>query len=161
MRALTRPGLDRLGWACDYQGVTTSREIFAFAAKAAATLSPPPRGAATSATFRQIASLPVFDDGAYPLTSADLGLALVVIWAHYAAEHPTLSEDVAAQRKARAKTLREIGEASAPWLPAGWTASLEAARAAWSAVAETFPGDDDRARAIRETWAREAAYLTA
>lgn len=159
MRGRTGPEVDRPAGPCDYRGVTTARETFLAAAEAASTLSPPARGAATAATFREIAALPAFDEGRHPLSLEDLGLALVTIWAHYAALLFQETEEERPKRLGRAKTLREIGEALRPGLPASWHGSREAARQAWEAVAEAFPGDDPRARAIRETWAREARYL--
>ena len=133
---------------------------FTEVAKAALNLTPGPRGHATAATFREIADLPVFEDNdRYPLILRDIGLALVVIWTHYEAMLSTVDEETRGRWLARAKTLREIGEALRPIFPVDWKKSRESARVAWAAVAETFPGDDPRACAIRETWAREAAFL--
>lgn len=159
MRGRTDLEVDRPAGPCDYRRVTTARETFLAAAEAALTLSPPARGASTAATFREIAALPAFGEGRYPLSLEDLGLALMTIWAHYEATLDTLPAEEKPARLGRAKTLREIGEALRPGLPSSWHGSREAARQAWEAVAETFLGDDPRARAIRETWAREAHYL--
>lgn len=159
MRGRTGRRVDRTPGPCDYRGVTTSRETFLAAAEAALSLSPAPRGAATAATFREIAALPAFDDGRYPLSTADLGLALVTIWCHYAALLRQQPEEEQPKWIARATTLREIGEALPPGYPSSWNGSRETAWLVWETVADTFPGDDARARAIRETWAREAGFL--
>lgn len=160
MRGRTGGLVDRTSSSCDYRGVTTTaRETFLAAAEAALSLSPAPRGAATAATFREIAALPAFDEGRCPLSTADLGLALVTIWCHYAALLRQQPEEEQPKWIARATTLSEVGEALRPGYPSSWNGTRESALHAWGAVADTFPGDDARARAIRETWGREAGFL--
>ena len=130
---------------------------------AAGSLAPEGRAKATAATLTEAAGLA----GMYgaTITAADLLVGLLVIWSHYAAEHPTLPAEVAAPRKERAKTLREIGEIlcdteECPPPSEDWHTAIARCRKVWEIVARDFPGDDPRACSIRETWSREAAYLT-
>ena len=130
---------------------------------AAGSLAPEGRAKATAATLTEAAGLA----GMYgaTITASDLLVGLLVIWSHYAAEYPTLPAEVAAPRKARASTLREIGEhlcgsAGCPPPSEDWHTAIARCRKVWEIVARDFPGDNARASAIRETWSREAAYLT-
>ena len=67
-------------------------------------------------------------------------------------------------RPVRRLILREIGEHISGMSGIGqpsedWHTSRKRCFAVWSRVAESFPGDDARANAIRDTWAREANFL--
>ena len=141
----------------------SGRAALLLMADAAESLTPEVRAKATAATLTEAAGLA----GMYgaTITAADLVVGLLVIWSHYAAEHPALPEQAAAPRKARAGTLREIGEilcaaAGCPPPSEDWHTAIARCRKVWEIVARDFPGDDARASAIRETWGREAAYLT-
>ncbi len=141
----------------------SGRAALLLMADAAGSLTPEARANATAATLTEAAGLA----GMYgaTITAADLLVGLLVIWSHYAAEHPTLPAEVAAPRKARARTLREIGEhlcgsAGCPPPSEDWHTAIARCCRVWAIVARDFPGDDARASAIRETWGREAAYLT-
>ena len=130
---------------------------------AAGSLAPEGRAKATAATLTEAAGLTGMCEAT--ITAADLVVGLLVIWSHYAAEHPTLPAEVAAPRKARARTLREIGEhlcgsAGCPPPSEDWHTAIARCRKVWEIVARDFPGDDPRACSIRETWGREAGFLT-
>lgn len=141
----------------------SGRAALLLMADAAGSLTPEARAKATAATLTEAAGLA----GMYgaTITASDLLVGLLVIWSHYAAAHPTMPAEVAAPRKARAATLREIGERICGWsgCPSpseDWHTAIARTRKVWEIVARDFPGDNARASAIRETWGREAAYLT-
>lgn len=141
----------------------SGRAALLLMADAAGPLTPEARAKATSATLTEAAGLPGMCEAT--ITAADLLVGLTVIWSHYAAEHPTLPAEVAAPRKARASTLRDIGEilcasAGCPSPSEDWRTAIARCRMVWEIVARGFPGDDPRALAIRETWGREAGFLT-
>ena len=143
----------------------SGRAALLLMADAAGSLTPEARANATAATLTEAAGLPGMCEAT--ITAADLLVGLLVIWSHYAAEYPTLPAEVAAPRKARARTrtLREIGEhlcgsAGCPPPSEDWHTAIARCRKVWEIVARDFPGDYPRACSIRETWSREAAYLT-
>ena len=147
----------------DVNNENSGRAALLLMADAAGPLIPEARAKATAATLAEAAGLPGMCEAT--ITAADLVVGLLVIWSHYAAAHPTLPAEVAAPRKARAKTLREIGEhlCGSPGCPPpseDWRMAIARCCRVWAIVARDFPGDDARASAIRETWSREAAYLT-
>ena len=124
-------------------------------------LAPRGRAIATGTTLREIADLPGMEE--LTLNVADLVVGLSVIWSHYAAECLTLTGGALARRKGRATTIREIGEHLSQYrgvyASEAWNVSRQRCANVWSLAAESFPGDDPRAKAIRETWAREALFL--
>ncbi len=148
-------------------------------------LAPPARGVATGKTIGEIALLftmnghgLVTGEEDLTLTIADLLLGLTVIWSHYAAAEVMTAREIqaltgrelsdcekdVARKMSRAKTLREIGEHICGMSGIGqpsedWNTSRKRCHAVWSRVAEAFPGDDARAHAVRDTWAREANFL--
>ena len=141
----------------------SGRTALLLMADAAGSLAPEGRAKATSATLTEAAGLAGMYGAA--ITASDLLVGLIVIWSHYAAAHPTLPAEVAAPRKARARTLREIGEhlcgsAGCPPPSEDWHTAIARCRKVWEIVARDFPGDDPRACSIRETWGREAGFLT-
>lgn len=121
-------------------------------------LAPRGRAAATGATLKEIADLPGMEE--LTLHVADLVVGLSVIWSHYAAFETSWSDP---WHKARATTIREIGEHLSQYrgvyASEAWNVSRQRCAKVWSLAAESFPGDDPRAKAIRETWAREAKFL--
>ena len=141
----------------------SGRAALLLMADAARPLLPEARAKATAATLTEAAGLTGMCEAT--ITAADLLVGLTVIWSHYAAAHPTLPAEVAAPRKARARTLREIGEhlcgsAGCPPPSEDWHTAIASCRKVWEIVARDFPGDDPRACSIRETWGREAGFLT-
>lgn len=147
-------------------------------------LAPRGRAAATGATLKEIADLPDMEE--LTLHVADLVVGLSVIWSHYAAylsadmrpcdidkmlgvERPASvtvwkwENERDAKAKARATTIREIGEHLSQYrgvyASEAWNVSRQRCAKVWALAAESFPGDDPRAKAIRETWAREARFL--
>lgn len=125
-------------------------------------LQPIGRANATAATFAEMAEIPGMK--AITLTASDLVLGLTVLWATYAAL-PVDDGTEADKRRARAATIREIGELlgalSNVRASEAWHISLDRCHAAWLLVASHYAqtDGDPRAAAIADTWTREANYL--
>lgn len=131
-------------------------------------LSPRARAESIGRTLAEIAEIDGMQD--IGLSAGDFVLGCAVIWSHYAATCTPggpLPDDVEGQKRhARAATVREMGEIiceedSGQVMPTAWRPALGRVLKVWALVGQRFGVDGDpRSMAVRETWTREAAFLT-